>query len=343
MKVSIIIPLIEINNYVRESIPEILKLKEDIEIIILPNKKNNADAWPKTRIIPTKTSNPSLKRNLGVKEAKSEIVAFLDDDAYPKIDWLKQALKHFKNKSSIKNHQSKIDIVAVGGPAITPESDNILQKASAAAFESFIGGGKTRNRYLPVGTTREIDDWPSVNLLVRRDVFLKTEGFDPRYWPGEDTKLCLELMKFGKIIYQPKAIVYHHRRGSLIKHLRQIGNYGLHRGHFARLYPQTSLRFFYLIPSLFSLYIFFILVIWILNLFRVSDLEFRIYYFLAPLILYFAIMFIDLILISFRYRTPLVGLATIPYIFFTHIYYGLRFIKGYFSSNISLSTHSKKT
>lgn len=329
MRVSIIIPIIKISDYVRESIPEILKLKEDIEIIVVPNEKTD-EKWSKTRIIPNGNNNASEKRNLGVKNASGEIVAFLDDDAYPKKDWLNQAFKHFTN----------VNVIAVGGPAITPNSDDILQKASAAAFESFIGGGGTRNRYLPIGKTKEIDDWPSVNLLVRRDIFLKTEGFDKRYWPGEDTKLCLELLKYGKIIYEPNAIVHHHRRGSLMKHLRQIGNYGLHRGHFARFYPQNSLKLFYLLPSLFSLYL--ILGIVFLISYKLQANKLLLYYFI-PLLLYFFLMFFDLILISFRYRNPLVGLATIPYIFFTHFYYGLRFIRGYFSSDISSSTHSKKS
>ena len=333
VKISIIIPIIEINDYLRESIPQILKLdNQDFEIIVLPNKASN-NKWPKTRIIPTGFSNPSKKRNLGVKEAKGEIIAFLDDDAYPKKDWLDKTLKHFKNEK----------IVAVGGPAITPKDDSIFQKASGAMSESFIGGGKARERFIPTGNIHFVDDWPTVNLLVRRDVFIKSGGFDPRYWPGEDTKLCLELLKYGKIIYDPKAIVYHHRRASLIKHLKQNGNYGLHRGHFAKLYPKNSLKLFYLVPSLFVIYLFLIFILIILDLFKILNFNFQIYYLLFPLYLYFFLMFIDIIIISIRYKNPLVGIATIPYIFLTHIYYGLRFIKGYFANDISASTHHKKS
>ncbi|OGD66824.1 hypothetical protein A3F08_00395 [Candidatus Berkelbacteria bacterium RIFCSPHIGHO2_12_FULL_36_9] len=331
MKISIIIPVIKINDYVRESIPEILKLKENIEIIILPNKKTD-EKFVKTKIIPTKNPSPSNKRNLGVKKATGEIIAFLDDDAYPKPDWLKFALIHFADKN----------IIGVGGPAITPDSDSTLQKASAAVFESFIGGGSTRKRYLSVGKKCLVDDWPSVNLLVRRNVFLKTNGFDEKFWPGEDTKLCLELIKYGKIIYEPNAIVYHHRRASLMKHLRQIGNYGLHRGHFARRYPENSLRLFYIIPSIFSLYLIFGLIFEIGNLFRSSYLVISIFYW-YPLFLYFALIIIDAIFISIRHKNPLVGILTIPYIFLTHFYYGLRFIKGYLLSNITHSAHAKKT
>lgn len=333
LRVSIIIPVIKINDYLRESILKVLDLKyKNFEIILLPNEEST-DHWPKTHIIASGFSNPSRKRNLGARYAKSEIIAFLDDDAYPCTNWLNTALKHFKNKF----------IVAVGGPAITPSDDSILQKASGAMSESFIGGGKARERFLSIGKRHFVDDWPTVNLMIRRDVFIKTGGFDPKYWPGEDTKLCLGLTKFGKIIYDPQVIVFHHRRASLIKHLRQNGNYGLHRGHFARKYPGNSRKLFYIMPSLFVLYLIFILLIVILDLFRIFNFGFLIYYLLIPLYIYIFLMLIDVIIISIRYKNPLVGIATVPYIFLTHVYYGLRFIKGYYSKEISQSTHSKRS
>lgn len=334
IRISIVIPILEINDYLKESIPKILELgRDDIEIIVLPNKKSD-NKWDKTRIIPTGFSNPSRKRNLGVKKAKGEIIAFLDDDAYPKKGWFREALKHFKDKN----------IIGVGGPAITPKDDSVFQKASGAMSESMIGGGKARERFISVGKSHYVKDWPTVNLLVRRNIFLKSGGFDPKYWPGEDTKLCLELTKYGKIIYDPKAIVYHHRRASLVKHLKQNGNYGLHRGHFARKYPGNSRELFYITPSIFALYVLALILIFVLSLFGFLNLSVVIWnIILAPIYLYFFLVLIDIVIISIRYKNPLVGIATIPYIFFTHIYYGLRFIKGYISADISQSTHSKKT
>src|SRR6516162_3315272 len=108
-------------------------------------------------------------------------------------------------------------------------------------------------RYVPQAQ-REVDDFPSVNLLVRRDVFEAAGGFNSKYWPGEDTKLCLKITKdlALKIIYDPAIFAWHHRRELFRGHLKQSTNYALHRGFFAKIYPETSLRPSYFIPSAFT-------------------------------------------------------------------------------------------
>lgn len=314
LKVSIIIPVLAINDYIRESMPEILKLNyQDFEIIILPNQKAT-EPWPKTKIIATNVSDAAVKRDIGAKHAHGEILAFIDDDAYPQADWLDKALKHFDNPI----------VAAVGGPAITPKNSHFFQKVSASVFESYLGSGTTRERYLPIGRSKTVDDWPSVNLLIRKDVFLAIGGFDSTFWPGEDTKLCLEVLKLNKkIIYDPEVIVYHHRRTNLIRHLQQIGNYGLHRGYFAKVYPQTSLKPFYFLPSLFALYI---ISFFIMPIFS-KTYPFGMFYAL-PLGLYFVGLLIDGTISTIRYRNLLIGLPTMTTIFLTHFYYGLRFIQG---------------
>lgn len=315
LKVSIIIPVKEINDYIRESVPEILKLDWDnFEILIFPDEKDKKHTWPKTEIIPSGKVGPAEKRDLALKYASGEILAFLDDDAYPTKNWLKEAIKNFKDEK----------VAAVGGPAITPSKDGVLQKVSGAVFESFLGGSGTRNRYLPVGKKEETDDWPTVNLLIRKEVFKQVGGFDSQYWPGEDTKLCLDVINAGyKIVYEPNAVVYHHRRSDLLKHFKQIGNYALHRGFFAKIYPQTSRKPFYFIPSLFDLYLlsFFI---WPLFLDRYPGAMF----YAAPLAVYVVGLILDGIIISWRWKNPLVGILTMPMILCTHIWYGFRFVWG---------------
>ena len=51
-KISIIVPVIAINDYIRESVPKILELDwPDFEIIIFTDEPDDKHKWEKTRII----------------------------------------------------------------------------------------------------------------------------------------------------------------------------------------------------------------------------------------------------------------------------------------------------
>lgn len=310
--VSIIIPVKRINNYIRESVSHILKLDyDDFEIIILPDEAD-AEIFSKTRIIATGPVGPAEKRDIGSKNAKGEILAFLDDDAYPRSDWLKNAVRHFENP----------DIGAIGGPAVTPADDSVWQKASGAVFASWLASGRYDYRYIP-RNSREVDDYPSVNLIVKKDIFNKAGGFDSKYWPGEDTKLCLDITKkLGKkIIYDPDVLVYHHRRSLFLSHLRQVSRYAFHRGYFAKILPETSLRFGYFVPSLFLLGLF---LGGILS--AIHNAIFLLY--ITILLMYIAMLLGTAMLITLREKDIFIGTLAVPGIFLTHLVYGYNFIKG---------------
>ena len=215
----------------------------NFEILILPDLPVTRKFYDeRIKIIPTGAVSPARKRDMALNFATGGIIAFIDDDAYPVKDWLKYAVENFQDE----------DVAAVGGPAITPLEDTLLQKASGMVYSSFLVSGNFTYRYLPL-KRREIDDYPSCNLLVRKSIFQELGGFKTNFWPGEDTKLCLDITKkLGKkIIYDPKVLVYHHRRALFLPHLRQVASYALHRGYFVKKYPQTSLKISYFIPSLF--------------------------------------------------------------------------------------------
>ena len=311
--VSIIIPVKGFNQKLDECIKHCLKLDyPDYEIIVLPDflmkLPHNG-----VRIIPTGVKGPSMKRNLGIKEAKGEIIAFLDDDTFPSQDWLTKAVKNFEDE----------DIAAVGGPAVTPENDGLGEKASGAVYSSLLGGGAYRYRYVP-RKSRLVDDFPSCNFIVRKSILKETGGFKTNFWPGEDTALCLEITKqLGKkIIYDPEALIYHHRRSLFIPHLRQISNYARHRGYFAKKFPQTSLRFSYFIPS------FLVIGLIVGGVLSLLSLIIR------PIYIAIIAMYLLLILLSSLNRQirliPLVFLGII----LTHLCYGIWFLRGLFSRKL---------
>lgn len=311
---TFIIPVKEINEYIRETVDHILRLHyQSWELIILPNNASN-DEWgdSRIRIISSGRVGPAKKRDMGASLAKSPILVFLDDDSYPDVRLLDVARRLFKDES----------IVALGGPGITPETNNFWQKVSGAVFLSKFSGGAPE-RYIPIGSVHEVDDWPSVNLMVRTNNFLQAGGFDCEYWPGEDTKLCLNLITKTnkKIIYSPDLKVWHHRREGLASHLKQIGAYGLHRGYFARVYPQNSRRIKYFAPSFLVLY---------LICTCVSGVWFREY--LKRMLLGWTFYGGVLVLAYFdmtKYVAKKIALIAIIYTVITHFWYGVRFIQGF--------------
>ena len=307
-KVSIIIPCREINSYARESIEHCLSLDyPDFEVLLLPDSEQNIDSL-NVRVIPTGPIGPSEKRDLALNHASGEILAFLDDDAYPSECWLREAVKHFKDD----------EVAAVGGPAVTPPGDSLLQKASGFVYSSFLGSGSLGFRYIPKGQ-REVDDYPSCNFVIKKSVFQESGGFNTLFWPGEDTKLCLEITNklHKKIIYDPGVLVYHHRRSLFRPHLRQIWSYAVHRGYFAKKFPQNSRRVSFLLPSLFCLGLLFGIVASLLNpILRMI--------FLSVIAVYLLVALCSSLQSKDIRITPLMFSGII----ITHLTYGTGFIKG---------------
>ncbi len=310
--ISIIIPLVGINDYFLESYPHLIDLDyKDYEVIVLPDDPVSED-FPCIKFIPTGKVSPAVKRDIGAQNAKGTLLFFLDDDSYPEKDWLNKAVPYFNDPL----------VGAIGGPAVTPSSDNFFQKVSGAVFLTRVGGG-IPERYYPIGDVKDTDDWPSVNLIVRKDIFLKIGGFNSEYWPGEDTKLCLEILKENKkILYTPDVIVWHHRRQGLFKHLKQIGSYGLHRGFFAKRYPETSFRLLYFIPALFVLYF----ALFIVSLLFFNKLSL---YVGSGFIVYLGALIYAFFDINKKIKDFKISATSICYIIPTHIWYGIRFLQGF--------------
>lgn len=309
MKVSIIIPVKEINNYVREAIPHHMELDyPDFEVLIFPDEPTKETfPYENVKIIPSGKVGPAEKRDLAMQYASGDYFAFTDDDAWPRKDWLKNAMVELQRE----------EVGAVGGPAVTAPNDSLMQQASGKVYESFLCSGGYTYRYLP-GKKKEDDDLPSVNLIVKREVFEAIKGFDSTFYPGEDTKLCMDIVNLGKkIIYDPEVLVYHHRRYMFKGHLKQATNYAKHRGYFAKVLPQTSLRFVYFVPTLFTIGLFFGPVVCAL-------FPFLWWVYFGVLILYFGLAAwslrscknLKLFIVS------LLGIAA------THVGYGINFVRG---------------
>ncbi len=347
----------------------------NFEVIFLPDRLL---VRPETnfrfRILATGSVRPAKKRNMGSIAATGDILAFIDDDAYPRPDWLANAAARFASslterraesgersswrpdkdpasnnglfpvEASTDNPPSSMEglspnatahlrsplsalrsnktIDALGGPGLTPPDDPYEAQLSGLIFASPLVSGNFRYRYFIQGALRRIEDFPSCNLFVRKSTFDEIKGFREDFWPGEDTLLCADLQRAGHDLwYDPRIVVYHHRRPVFLPHLRQVGRYALHRGYFARRIGHNSRRLSYLIPSLF-----------VLGLIGGLPLAFlytwcAITY--ASTILFYILLTLADALIEAPNRRFIFPLWT--GIILTHLWYGVRFLQGLIS------------
>lgn len=327
--VSIIIPLKKINDYIKEETKYLLEQTyKNFEVVILPDsfseEEIDLDIFrdKRIKIIETGAIPPALKRAKGVENSNGEILAFLDDDTYPEKDWLKNSLRAMETKN----------INALGGPAITSPKDNFSKQISGLIYGSSLMSGKHKARYIP-DKVQYVNDYPSCNFIITKELYKRVGGFDGEYWPGEDTILCNNIMKANeKILYTPEALVYHHRRDLLFGHFKQLKGYAWHRGYFVKKFGGNSFELSYFIPSIFLLWTIFLPIALTLKLpTLISDLipvlsQTTITVLLiAPHILYF-ICLIGSWISSF---SLIKGFFKIVGIFLSHCVYGFFFIKGF--------------
>jgi cellulose synthase/poly-beta-1,6-N-acetylglucosamine synthase-like glycosyltransferase len=250
---SVVIPLQQLSYVLLfENLPALNnQTYKKFEVIVLPNEHSQYDIsllkkYKWVRIIPTGNSTkPAEKRNIGAKQAKGNIVMFLDDDAYPRDDCIEQASNLFTGK-----------IVAVCGPGILPPHASLWEKVFDEVLKSWVGSGGYTYRFTR-RKKRYVDDYPSMNFSIDKNIFLQLGGFKGNYWPGEDSKLCEDVVykERKKILYHPRVVVFHHRRKDLASYVRQHANYGFHRGAFFAHGDKNSRRISYLIPTFFIFYL----------------------------------------------------------------------------------------
>lgn len=134
-------------------------------------------------------------RNLGVQRARGELLAFVDADITVQPGWLGAALKHLAEPG----------VVAAGCyPRVPPGSSWVQRHWSQLVRRAGDGA-------------RDVGWLPSANLLVRREAFEATGGFDARLASCEDADLTFRLGQRGRIVYDHAIDALHHREPATLR------------------------------------------------------------------------------------------------------------------------------
>jgi len=310
--ISIIIPCKKIDPYSKQCIDYCKKLNyKDFEILLLPD--DASEKIEGVRLISTGYMPPGKKRNVGIANASGDFCAFIDSDAYPRRDWLSNAIRYFDNPQ----------IAAVGGPGLTPEEDNVMQKASGHVLSSLmVGNLASRCR---AEHSFESDDIHSCNFIARKTLLKEVGGWNEKYWPGEDTLICLALRKLDKkLVEASDVVVYHHRHPLLMPHLKQVSRFGLHRGFFVKKFAGNSFKMTYFVPSLL-----------VLSLFAGVFASFINSFFLSFLLLALATyLMLSLIATVVEVKEAKLLFLVWSSIILTHVVYGVSFLVGLFKRDL---------
>ena len=301
---SVVIIVRQINDYLRQAMPWFARqTSRDFEIIVV-SEAEERESFPDTRIITSGRASPSRARNIGATAANGEILAFIDDDAYPAPDWLEKAQAILQDPA----------IGAVGGPSLVPHEATFFQRVSNKVYE--LSSSKTGPRY-GRRPRSEIDDWPTCNFFVRKHLFHAVGGFNEEHWGGEDTQLCYGLVKAGvRMISDPDLIIYHHPRKTLRQHLRQTFFWGLWRGFMVKHHRQ-SLQLVFFVPPL--------LVLWLVlgGLAAAAVAALRPWYLAFLVLLGFYLLVIAVRSRNWALAGPVAGVTLV-----SHRAYGCGFLRG---------------
>lgn len=297
--------------------------------IIVPTKPGQAEIkavdaarrldYPKEKleILVARGKQPAIQRNHAIRKARGEIIYFLDDDSQPVPDALRRAIEHFQNAS----------VQMVGGPNLCPPDAPFIERVFAVALASWIAFGPSRARYDRVGKTRESSEKELIlcNLLARRGPVLELGGFDEALYPNEENALMDDLQKRGgKLIYDPDVMVHRRPRPTLKAFAKMLLNYGRGRAEQFRLHPTpgSALNF---VPPMFVVYFALIhpaVILWP----RPATLLL-----FTPMCLYWLALMAEVLKAMPKFGVA-PAIASFPVLFMTHLFYGLGFWKGMFSS-----------
>ncbi len=197
----------------------------DYEVIVVDDGSTDATATIareyNCRLIRTPNRGLANARNTGLEAATGDIVAYLDDDAYPDPHWLTYLAATFLSMPH----------AGVGGPNIAPPGDGPIAECVARA-----PGGPVH----VLVSDREAEHIPGCNMAFRKACLTAIGGFDPQFrTAGDDVDVCWRLRESGWTLgFHPAAMVWHHRRNSVRMYWKQQIGYGRAEAMLERKWPE---------------------------------------------------------------------------------------------------------
>jgi len=169
---------------------------------------------------------PAASRNVGIREARGEIIFFMDSDCVADRDLLACVQREFEADSKTG---------AIAGSTRIPASNLLGDCISELGFPG--GANAGFDKIWPVSRNGRTSHISSCNCAIRRKILERVGGFDESflYAGAEDSELSHRLVKTEVgIKYCPSLIVWHEPRKDLVSYMKWQIVRGRANYHFKR-------------------------------------------------------------------------------------------------------------
>ncbi len=255
-KVSAVIPVYNC----RETVGKCLKSLEALdhssfEIIVVDDGSTDGtgeicDGFPAVRVIRLERGGPSRARNVGIAQARGELIAFTDGDCIVDRRWLTELEKGLE----------RTEVAGVGGDQKSPE-DETKTGRRIQEFLKLIG---FMTDYIKTASImQETEHNPSCNVMYKKSVLEEVGGFDEELFPSEDVELDLKIRRRGHLLlYNPAAVVGHYRPGNYGDFASMMRRYGASQRYLVSKYG--FFRKLHIVPPVLaaSLLLFIAMTVW---------------------------------------------------------------------------------
>lgn len=207
-KISVVIPLYNKEPHVKRALDSILNQTiQNFEIIVIDDGSTDNSAQvvksfsdPRIRLIMQENSGVSIARNKGIKEAKSELIAFLDADD----EWTSNYLE------IILRMREKYPCAGLYATSMKNEfMDNILMELDEKVKKLVPEEGLLLNYFQIYKNGHALFGTSSVTVPAK--VFSEVGGFQAGCWWGEDADMWGRIALKYPIAYSSKVCAFYYQ------------------------------------------------------------------------------------------------------------------------------------
>ena len=218
---SIIIPCRNEEKFIANCLDSFLEQdypKDSIEILVIDGASTDktrdivvgySQKYPFIKLINNSNKFTPFALNLGIKNAKGEVIFLTGGHANFNKNYVSQCVKY--------SNEYKADIV--GGTLKTvPKKDTLTAKAIAQSLSSFFGAGNSNFR-----TGAEKPTWVDTVFggCYRKEIFAKIGLFNENLIRSQDMEFNLRLKRAGgKILLVPDITAYYYPKDTMLGFLK---------------------------------------------------------------------------------------------------------------------------